>query len=270
MAQSEPHIRFTAEEERLGRRFLEDTGICQGGRFVCLIVRDSAFKNSIHSSVDWSHHDYRDSDITTFKNAAVALAEKGYWVLRMGKIVRDSFPVSHPRIIDYANSGVRNDFLDIWLVARCEFAVTTGTGLDEVCTVFRSPYVHVNQLPVGGIRSFTPSLVTFKCLKWRSTGAPLSLREQISTGSIYALHKQKYDDLGIEIVDNTPEEIMEAVLEFEAVRTGSYEATPEDLELQEKFWATLGGWADFSRYHREIKATVSPSFLRNSHLWFLI
>ncbi|MBI3252257.1 MAG: TIGR04372 family glycosyltransferase [Candidatus Omnitrophica bacterium] len=269
LAQTEPHLNFTSEEERLGQRFLEETGLRQDERFVCLIVRDSAYKNSIHPAVDWSYHDYRDSHIDTYRCAACALAEQGYWVFRMGKAVQDPFQANHPRIIDYAKSDDRNDFLDIWLVTHCEFAITTGTGLDEVCTVFRRKYVHVNQIPVGGTRSFTPSLVTFKQLRWKSSGVPLSLREQIATGSIYALHKSAYDNLGIEIVDNTPEEILEAVLEFEALRTGSYDETREDMELQARFWAILGEWAAFGKYHNSIQATVSPSFLRKTHPWFL-
>lgn len=269
LLQTKPHLHFTDEEEQLGQQFLEKIGLRQGERFVCLIVRDPAFKNSVSRTVNWSYHDYRDSNIATFTCAARALADQGYWVLRMGKVVRDPFPVSHPRIIDYAKSSDRNDFLDIWLAARCDFAITTGTGLDEVCTVFRRRYVHVNQIPVGGIRSFTPSLVIFKHLRWKSSGMPLSLREQIATGSIYALHKSTYDNLGIEIIDNTPEEILEAVLEFDALRTGSYDETREDLELQTKFWALLEEWAAFSKYHGSIQATVSPSFLRKSHRWFL-
>lgn len=262
-------LRFTEEEEARGRRFLDRIGLNQAESFVCLIVRDSAYKSSISPSTDWSYHDYRDSCIEAYELAACALADQGYWVFRMGKAVRKPFQVRNPRIVDYATSSHRSDFLDVWLPSHCEFAVTTGTGLDEVCTVFGRQYVHVNQVPVGGIRSFTPSIVTFKHLRWKSTGTPLSLKEQITSGSIYALHKSTYDHLGIEVIDNTPQEILEATLEFEAIRLGLYKETQMDIDLQDKFWSTLRGWSDFGKYHDKIHATVSPSFLRKNHSWFL-
>jgi putative glycosyltransferase (TIGR04372 family) len=244
-------------------------GLTDTHRYICFIVRDAAFKSQAAGRRDWSHHNYRDNDIQTFQTAAVALAEKGYWVFRMGKIVQGKLHAEHPRIIDYANSPFRDDFLDIWLTANCLYAVTTGTGLDEVCTVFRRGYVHVNQIPVGGIRSFTPSIVSFKHLKWKSSGRYLSLREQIETGLVYALHSHKYNDAGVEIVNNTSEEILAAVMEYDAWQQGTLTEHPEDRELQERFWRILEEWPAFARYHGVIRAQVSHCFLQKNHSWFL-
>ena len=66
-----------------------------------------------------------------FQQVAIALAEKGYWVFRMGKAVEDVFNVEHPRVIDYAQSNERSDFLDIWLMANCYFCIT--------CLLYTSP-----------------------------------------------------------------------------------------------------------------------------------
>ena len=83
-------------------------------KFVCLIVRDSAYLPTINNKNKWEYHNFRDSDIDTYEKAALALAEKGYWVFRMGKVVRKPFKADHPNILDYANSNYRSDFLDIW------------------------------------------------------------------------------------------------------------------------------------------------------------
>jgi putative glycosyltransferase (TIGR04372 family) len=234
-----------------------------------LIVRDPAYKNTVASFRDWSYHNYRDSKIAAFEKAAVALAEAGYWIFRMGKYVQDPFQARHYRIIDYASTPFRCDFLDIWLVANCHYAITTGTGLDEVCTVNRRSYLHVNQLPVGGIRSFNSSIVQFKNLKWKSTGKYIGLREQIEIGVIYALRTHEYNDLGIEIVDNTPDEILEAVFEFDAWKRGVWNCNSEDIELQKEFWQIMKEWNMYSNYHGKIQARVSNSFLRKNHTWFL-
>ena len=79
--------------------------------------------------------------------AALELAKRNYFVIRMGKNVEDQFDIEYPNITDYANSEQRNDFLDIWLMARCQFAISTGTGTDMVTNVFKKPVVYVNFLP---------------------------------------------------------------------------------------------------------------------------
>jgi len=124
LVRTEPHIYFTYEENECGHSFLKDLGLNREDRFVCLIVRDSAYKENYQkwSNRDWSYHNYRDCDIDTFEEAAIDLAEKGYWVFRMGKAVHKPFKVKNQRVIDYANSPYRSDFLDIWLMANCFFA----------------------------------------------------------------------------------------------------------------------------------------------------
>nr|NQU89366.1 TIGR04372 family glycosyltransferase [Bacteroidota bacterium] len=139
LSMTRPQTPFTEEEDRKGQKFLEEIGVKQGERFICLLVRDSYYKSKEQRFIkkDWSYHNFRDLDIDTFKNTALKLAEEGYWVLRMGKIVQKTFHVDHLRVQDYANSSYRSDFLDIWLMANCHFCITTGTGLDDVCVAFR-------------------------------------------------------------------------------------------------------------------------------------
>jgi putative glycosyltransferase (TIGR04372 family) len=267
---TKPHIHFTEEENDRGREALAEMGVERDGRFVCLNVRDSAFKNSIHSlQRDWSYHDYRNTDIDSYEAVALDLATRGVWVLRMGKIVEKPFLVDHPRIIDYSNTSYRSDFLDIWLMAHCHFAITTGTGLDEVNVAFRRDYTVVNLLPVGGIRSSKFSVVLFKNLKSRLTGEMLGLREQISTGIIRGVYMNQYQDLDLEIIDNTPEEILDTVCELVARLDGSWIARDGDEELQERFWSMIKEWDDYDTHHGEIHARVCTAFLRKNHKWFL-
>jgi len=269
-----PQTPFTEEEDRRGRKFLEEIGAKQGERFICLLVRDSYYKLKMqqHIKNNWSYHDYRDSDIDTFKNTALKLAEKGYWVLRMGKKVQKTFNVDHLRVLDYANSSYRSDFLDIWLMANCHFCITTGTGLDDVCNAFRRPLVQVNQIPIGFFRGWVPNYVNRYCiLKYKNSGEFISLREQIKTGIIDAGLKEDFEKRNIEIIYNTPEEIMETVGEFEERLAGTWEETEEDIKLQNLYWKLLRTWPDFNQCIGYIRpeARVSALFLRKNQKWFL-
>lgn len=72
----------------------------------------------------------------------------------MGSAVSKVFKVDNPKIIDYATNGMRSDFMDIYLAAKCLFCISTGLGFDAVPTVFRRPVVYVNHTPVGYLHTF--------------------------------------------------------------------------------------------------------------------
>ena len=66
-------------------------------------------------------------------------------------------------IIDYANSSMRSDFLDIYLLANCKFCISTDYGLDEICVIFKKPVAYVGVAPIGTLTSSDPnSLIIFK------------------------------------------------------------------------------------------------------------
>ena len=84
---------FTHDENSQGRRYLEKLGMQELDRFVCLIVRDAHYLNVRYpiTSGGWDYHNYRDSDLNCYEEAAQYLVSEGYWVVRMGKYVEKSF-----------------------------------------------------------------------------------------------------------------------------------------------------------------------------------
>jgi putative glycosyltransferase (TIGR04372 family) len=271
LVKTKPHLSFNEVENDRANKFLSEIGFKEGDKFICYIVRDSKYLKHI-SPNGFSHHDYRDSDIDTYNDSAIYLAEKGYWVFRMGKAVHKPFNVDHPLIMDYANSTYLSDFLDIWLMANCYFCVTTGTGLDDVSVAFRRPLVDVNHLPIGLNRSnHTRCVELYKHLRWKKNGNFLSLIDQINTGAIDFLHSDSYNDLGVEIIDNTAEEILNAVIEMEERLSGTWIDEPEDLELQDIFWEKFKDSSQFNERFGWINpaSRISTSFLRKNYNWFL-
>ena len=53
-------------------------------------------------------------------------------------------PIVNPKLIDYANNGMRTDFLDIYLSAKCKFIICSDTGMSFPAEVFKRPLVYVN------------------------------------------------------------------------------------------------------------------------------
>jgi len=263
------HLRFTEEENIRGGQFLQELGLQTGDRFVCLIVRDPAYKAKCQNQggCDWSYHNYRDSDIDTYDQAALALAEKGYWVFRMGKGEHKPFVAQHPRILDYVNMRYRDDFLDIWLTANCHFMISSGTGLDSVAFVFRRPTVSVNFIPLGFFNSQWKVIIVPKHLSFKSNGDSLTLKEYLKHNY---LHSEEYEKAGIVIQNLTAMEIQEAVLEMESRLSGTWEDTFGDIELQNRFREQFQEWDQFRQQHPERishESRIGAHFLRHHTEW---
>ena len=119
------HISFTSKEEFKGKEILKKNGIPENAKFVCMLVRDSAYldRDKHFSLREWKYHNFRDGDIDNYVLAAEELARRGYYIFRMGVKVLKPLISSNPKIIDYANSEMRSDFMDIYLGAKCSFCI---------------------------------------------------------------------------------------------------------------------------------------------------
>lgn len=251
------HIKFTKEEEAQGEAELRRMGLPAGAKWVCLIVRDSAYLPSL------SYHSYRDSDIDTYMEAAKVLADRGYYVIRMGAKVLKSMPFTSDRIIDYATNGMRSDLMDIYLPAKCSFMISNGTGLDAIAGIFRRPLCYVNYVPLEYLNTWNPSLAIWK--HHEKDGKRMSPKEIFESGAGQFMRAEEYMEAGITLVDNTPEEIKTVALEMADWfnKYPSYERL--NISPEQTFWR------DFPRsispytqtpLHGEIRMRIGHEFLK--------
>lgn len=245
-----PHLHFTAEEELQGLDGLRAMGIPEGAKWVCLIARDAAYLPEL------SYHSYRDVDVDTYELACYDLAERGYYVLRMGAKVAKAFGATHPRIIDYA-AHHRSEFMDVYLGARCEFCISTGCGFDAIPYIFRRPICYVNYVPVEYLFTFAcGSLAIWK--HHEKGGKRMTLAEIYASGAGNFMRAEQFPDAGITLVDNTPAEIADVVREM-----CGYDSSEAHKE-QTEFWSTFprrisehtGG-----PLHGEIRMRIGADFL---------
>jgi len=264
-------LKFTHEEEVRGKDLLGAMGIPPDSPFVCLIVRDSAYLEDRFPSRDWNYHGYRDSDIKNYVLAAEALADRGYFVIRVGAKVRGAMETVHPRIVDYATNGMRNEFMDMYLCAKCDFCISTGLGLDAICEIFRRPIVYVNLVPLGKCNTHGKEVISItKKHISRQTGRTLTMGDIFSHGVGFSMHTSDYEAKSIELIENTPEEIRDVVIEMADRLNGTWQAYQDDEVLQRRFWEifpTGAVNADGSPIHGLIRSRFGASFLRNNRAW---
>lgn len=267
LRQSTTRFEFTFEEEVAAKAWLRSRGWQDGELFVCLAVRDSAYLSSspLHARDNrefWSYHNYRDSDIDTYVESVQALIDKGYWVIRVGKIAHKRLSLRHPRVIDYPFVDDQDDLMDIWLGANCRFCISTGTGIDTIPTVYGRHGTVVNLLPLKTVFSAVNQLTVPKKLRWKDSGRLLTLTEHCNNGYY---RTKDYEQAGIAIEDLLPAEITAAVLESEQRVAGTWVETVEDRTRQRHFWAVFRNWRDFHNVHGNIhpEARVGCAWLKS-------
>ncbi len=258
-------LEFTHDEEVRGADELVRFGVPHGSEFVCLIVRDAAYLDA-HQPKDWSYHNYRDTDVKNYVLAAEELADRGYYVFRMGAKVCESFDSKHPKVIDYATNGMRTDFMDVYLGAKCAFCISSSTGFDAIPFIFRRPIVLVNLVPIGHLWT-SRSMVIAITRRHYSIEAKrdLTLKEIFSCDVGYALKSVEYDSAKIELIENTQEEIRSVVVEMDERLKGTWQPQSMDDDLQKRFWdiyptnkLELSG----RPLHGEINCRIGANFLR--------
>ena len=231
----EPHANFSVEEETMGQGVLLEMGIPKMAKFVCLNVRDTAF----HRKLDFTN--YRNADVNQYMLAATELTKYGVYVVRVGKSVEKEFKSSNPKIIDYSRSEYRSDFMDVYLGAKCFFAISTSSGWDNVPgMLFRRPVVFTNMTPISQVQSWSEkALAIFKRYKLSNQEQFLSQTEIFNmVDKVFKSSAPPFEDLKLELVDNTPQEIFDVVLEMYDMLTRGVSAGSEEYErcLQSNFW----------------------------------
>ena len=267
-----PNLFFKASEIEYGNKILNEMGVSKGSRFICLIVRDAAYTKKVFPEKDMSYHDYRNCDVDDYVLAAEAIADRGLYVFRMGSIVEKPLNSKHPRVIDYASSNFRSDFMDIFLGAHCEFCVSDGLGFYAIPAAFRRPNAYVNYSPFHMFYSSrTCDLGIAKTVSSSKTGKRLNLSQMGETGIAGFYRTPQYLDAGVSIDSNTPQEIRDLMLEMLDRVEGKWTSHSGDEELQVNFWQKYAEVIGEQRQicHGEFRAKYGARFLRENQDWIL-
>jgi putative glycosyltransferase (TIGR04372 family) len=234
------HIGLTSTEEAQGYDHLKAMGVPKDVPFICVHVRDSSYLAVHDPEQDYSYHNFRDGQIANYMTAVESLAEQGYYVLRLGAVAQGDFCSDNNRVIDYSRE-YRTDFLDIFLLKKCEFLIGTNTGVTDVADIFRKPVVKTNmtqffaEIPLCHPKDiFIPKRIWLKREKRFMT-----LRELTRSPLWNVTLGEEYEPHDVELIENTPEEIHDAVIEMNKRLKGAWEVTEEDEEKQKEFWSIV-------------------------------
>lgn len=171
----EPLLHLAPDLHARGREALATLGMEADAWFVAIHIRGSGF----HAEGMGSSQEHRNAGIDAYRSTIDMVTARGGWVVRMGDRSMPRFP-EQARVIDYAHSPLKSDWMDVFLCAAARCFLGTTSGLANVAISFGTPSVLVNCL--SNYAQLWPGNVTFAWRPYwsRREGRYLSLAEILS------------------------------------------------------------------------------------------
>ena len=253
----ESHLKFTSSEVKIGEKYLRDVGIEPANPYICLIVREAAWAPP--TTGPSSSGTLRSRSFEDFLLAADSLADLGVAVIKLG--AAGTFKTDGTKIIDYANSKDKSEFLDVYLPAHAKCVVSTMSGPDAVALVGRVPVLYID------IAQYSLCFAGTRLVTWvparlisQKLGRAMSLSEVFESGAGRFLGSTAFEQAGIKIEQSSPEQIRDYCLDFyKSLTNQKLDDGPIQNLYREKFHTLLSKnsvakLAPFS-------SRLSPSFL---------
>jgi putative glycosyltransferase (TIGR04372 family) len=247
-----PLLALDDEDRRWSDAMLEALGVPRGAWFACVHVREPGF-----SPEDEHAHSHRNGSPAALEPALREIVRRGGWCVRMGG--PDSTPLAPlPGVIDYAHHRLRQPRLDVCLCARARFFLGNTSGIALVSTVFGVPCALANMVPLSCLGMLPADASIPKLYRRARDGRLLRFGEVLGTpaGSFRFAHQ--YASRGIELVENSAEEIAELVAEMLDRTSGRNVADDGDERRQARFHALLRP----GDYGYRARSRVGAGFLR--------
>jgi putative glycosyltransferase (TIGR04372 family) len=187
-------------------------GIGAEAKLVCLHVRERGFKLGYEAQDKakgaWDDS-VRNARVETHFAAIDLLVERGYTVVRIGDPTMT--PVTRPGVIDLATAASRDPLLDLYCLFRSRFILCGESGPYSVSFLTNTPLLAVNCTdPIGAFPVRADGIYLLKTAVERASGQALTGSALVSRERLESLR----DPTKYEFIENTPEQILDAVEEM--------------------------------------------------------
>ncbi|BCS87527.1 TIGR04372 family glycosyltransferase [Pseudodesulfovibrio sediminis] len=264
MSKTKQHLHFSDTELAEAQQQAAALGLQKDRPFIPVLGRDYQYLLEHNPHEDNTHYEFRNTDINTYIPALEHLAER-FTVVRAGNIAQTRVDSQNRHIIDYPFTGKVTPLMDIYLAGQCHFYITCGTGPDTLAAqCFRRPTLWVNLIPPSMLTNWGKHNLSIIKHYWSvPENRYLTLSEILGNDVLAMYNAHEMMDLGVKVIDNSPQEIMDAVKEMEQRLDGTWQTIDEDEARQTRFWEIFK-----AKYpDRDYVAHVGTQFLRDNPHW---
>lgn len=214
---SQPHL-------EAGREELHALGLPKGAWFCGLHVREG---------ID-QLRDARNASIDSYYLAIDEVISRGGWVIRMGSPSMKKLPYKHG-IIDLPFSDKNLDWMNLFVWSEGRFLIGTGSGPVVLPLCFGKGVAIANWAPLASRQWGSKDVLLPKHYFLVSENRYLSPKERMSEKYGYVESINALKDMGIELLDNSPEEIRDLVIQMFDSLDNIVKVTEYQIKIQKEF-----------------------------------
>jgi len=233
------------------KKALQKYGFDEGDWFVGLHIRDGSPIPSL-----------RNQKIENYLPAIKEVTDRGGWVIRIGGTDMPPMP-KLPKLIDLVTEPNASKELHLFALSQAKFFIGTCSGPQYFPPLFGVPTLFTNQIGIGrSILTFSKHSIHLPKVYIRNDNSKPSFNEMLSSSFGFGeLTIQEYAKRGLHVIENSPEEIKEAVIEMFLRISGSTLPRDEEFDLRINDIRSQFEWTS--------KGRISNSYLQANENWFI-
>ncbi len=167
-------------------------------------------------------HAFRNADINNYVPAIEYLLSKGYYVVRIGDKTMQPLPELSERVIDAPFHKLYSSFVELCFIATCRFYLGIPSGPQSLQMSLPVPGLIVNSLIKSESWGNEGDIYLMKKYYSHVLKRYLSYSEVVTSPLPDFQEAQMYRDSGVELHENSAQEILEATREMDARLNGEY------------------------------------------------
>lgn len=232
-------IPFSKKWSAYAEKKLRTMGI--KGEYICLHAREVTVKEKLFCN--YPSTTISDVNINSFKQAVEYMQNLGFQAIRMGKYENRECTIKD--VIDYSNLFY-DGLMDFYLTANCKFLIGCESGLTVIPAFWGRPILMTNvnafcygfeSLAITEYDLYIPK--KFYSVKKKRY---LNLLEILDVSNKLDRYDERFVKEGIEWIDNTEEEILNATIEMNEKLNHIWVETEEEIQCMEKYWNIINIW----------------------------
>ena len=218
-------IKLPEKRKIFCKKILERLNINDETKIVCIHVRDGSYKN------DFQRKSYRNSNIENYIELIKFLIKNYYTVIRLGDKPCPKLNFNDSKFIDYPYSDIKSDLMDLYLIMRCNFFVTTQSGLLEAAYMFGKPILTTNMCQL--FNSFPKKLKDrgiFKTIIDQKKGKEIFITDYANMN--FKSHDPVVQQDDFHFKENSPEELYNAIVEYlDLINNENFKLSPKQTNF---------------------------------------
>lgn len=220
LKQNDLSIKLDKNDILKAEQFLKKVNIKLKKKLIILHVRDNSFK-------PFDGETYRSSNIKNFSLSIEFLLKKNYQIIRIGNQGMTKNPYGN-KIIDLSKFKFDENLqlLQLYLVSKCNFFIGTCSGPYKLATILKKPILTVDMAPMSLMFPVARKGIALpKLYKNIKTKKIINFRDVFDYNFSNLRLDKEFKANNIELISNSPKEILEGVREIERLAKNKIFAT---------------------------------------------